>query len=531
MNLCDRRQVVGVSCGEYRRAGAFAEFVVVPQRIVYELPAALSFEEAAMLEAVAVALHAVHLSEPRSSRSALVIGAGMIGLLTAQAARALGIERILIADVDDSRLRMARELGFAETLCATGDALVGRVVELTGGVGVDLALEAVGREETVLAAIDCVRKGGRVTLIGNIQPEVRLPLQKVVTRQIRLQGSAASAGEYPEAMAMVASGEIQVQAAHQRGRSIGGWAAVVRASACAGGWADQGDPSRPMRRRRCSESALRPDRAGGAGDGTSRGLGQSFARALARSGADLILTSRRRETLSDFAGEIEAMGRKTVSLELDVREEASIRQMAAAAEAAFGRIDILVNNAGCNVRKPALEVTWDDWNLILETNLRGTFFVAQAVARGMIERGYGRIINIGSVTSVFGYAGLAPYGASRGGVRQLTMSLADDWGAHGVTVNCLAPGMVQDRAEPGSLRERGVGELPYRAHPGETARPHRRSRWRGGLSRLGVEPLRHRPDAARGWRHLRGSDAGDVVILNGSAPCPLPRFCVKSSKH
>jgi len=99
-----------------------------------------------------------------------------------------------------------------------------------------------------------------------------------------------------------------------------------------------------------------------------------------------------------------------------------------------------VNNAGCNVRKPALEVTWDDWNLIVDTNLRGSFFVAQAVARGMIRRGYGRIINIGSVTSVAGYAGLGPYGASRGGIRQLTMSLADDWGPHGITVNCLAPG-------------------------------------------------------------------------------------------
>ena len=110
---------------------------------------------------------------------------------------------------------------------------------------------------------------------------------------------------------------------------------------------------------------------------------------------------------------------------------------------AIGRIDILVNNAGCNVRKPALEVTWEDWNLILDTNLRGSFFVAQAIARRMVPHGYGRIINIGSVTSVFGYAGLAPYGASRGGMRQLTMSLADDWGRHGITVNCLAPGWFE----------------------------------------------------------------------------------------
>jgi len=174
--------------------------------------------------------------------------------------------------------------------------------------------------------------------------------------------------------------------------------------------------------------------------GTSRGLGQYFARALARAGADLVLTSRDHKTLAPFEAEISALGRRSVSLDLDVRDRESIQKMVAAAHEAFGRIDILVNNAGCNVRKPALEVTWDDWNLILDTNLRGSFFVAQAVARHMIERKYGRIINVGSVTSVAGYAGLGPYGASRGGIRQLTMSLADDWGKFGITVNTLAPG-------------------------------------------------------------------------------------------
>jgi gluconate 5-dehydrogenase len=174
--------------------------------------------------------------------------------------------------------------------------------------------------------------------------------------------------------------------------------------------------------------------------GTSRGLGQYFARALARAGADLVLTSRRREDLAPFQAEIEALGRRAVALPLDVRDQDSIERMAAEAEAAYGHLDILVNNAGCNVRKPALEVTWDDWNLVVDTNLRGSFFVAQAVARRMVARNYGRIINIGSVTSVAGYAGLGPYGASRGGIRQLTMSLAHDWGRHGVTVNCLAPG-------------------------------------------------------------------------------------------
>lgn len=174
--------------------------------------------------------------------------------------------------------------------------------------------------------------------------------------------------------------------------------------------------------------------------GTSRGLGQYLATALAKAGADLVITSRKREALASFEAEMKALGRRVVSLELDVRNQESIEKMAAEAEAAFGQIHILVNNAGCNIRKPALDVTWDDWNQILDTNLRGSFFVAQAVARRMVAKGYGRIVNIGSVTSVAGYAGLAPYGASRGGVRQLTMSLADDWGKHGITVNCLAPG-------------------------------------------------------------------------------------------
>jgi gluconate 5-dehydrogenase len=174
--------------------------------------------------------------------------------------------------------------------------------------------------------------------------------------------------------------------------------------------------------------------------GASRGLGQYFGRALARAGADLVITSRTLASLEDFRREVEGLGRRAVPLELDVRNYESIQRMADAAHEAYGKIDILVNNAGCNVRKPAVDVAWDDWNLVLDTNLRGTFFVAQAVAKKMIPRGYGRIVNIGSVTSVFGYAGLTPYCASRGGVKQMTMSLADDWGKHGITVNCLAPG-------------------------------------------------------------------------------------------
>jgi len=177
--------------------------------------------------------------------------------------------------------------------------------------------------------------------------------------------------------------------------------------------------------------------------GASRGLGQYMSRALARAGADLVITSRNVDSIEPSHTEIESLGRRAVPLALDVRDYDSIQAMAEAAHSSYGKIDILVNNAGCNIRKPALEVSWDEWNEVLDTNLRGAFFVAQAVARKMAPRGYGRIVNIGSVTSVFGYAGLAPYCASRGGTKQLTMSLADDWGPFGITVNCLAPGWFQ----------------------------------------------------------------------------------------
>jgi L-iditol 2-dehydrogenase len=210
VNLCDKRQVVGVSCGDYRRHGAFAEFVVVPQRILYRLPEGISFAEAAMLEAASVAIHGVRVSEARGGETALVIGAGMIGLLTLQAARAAGCARVFVADVDATRLKMAKDAGADEILHASGAELVAQVMKLTEGRGVDLAFEAVGRNETVAGAIDCTRKGGTVTLIGNIQPEVTLPLQKVVTRQLRLQGSCASSGEYPQAIELITSGKINV---------------------------------------------------------------------------------------------------------------------------------------------------------------------------------------------------------------------------------------------------------------------------------------------------------------------------------
>jgi L-iditol 2-dehydrogenase len=211
MNLCDRREVIGVSCGDYRRHGAFAEYIAVPERIMYHLPESMSFPEAATLEAVSVALHAVHVSGDVKGKTVLVVGAGMIGLLTMQAARALGAARVLIADIDVTRLNLARSLGVDQAFHLSGADLTREILHQTGGYGADVVLEAVGRTETIATAIDCVRKGGTVTLIGNITPTVEIHLQKVVSRQIRLQGSAASAGEYPEAIDLISKGSIQVK--------------------------------------------------------------------------------------------------------------------------------------------------------------------------------------------------------------------------------------------------------------------------------------------------------------------------------
>lgn len=210
VNLCDRREVLGVSCGDYRRHGAFAEYVTVPAHIVYRLPDTISFAEAALLEAVSVAVHAVSLVDVSTDSTALVVGAGTIGLLCLQALRAAGCSRVFITDIDETRLVSAKTLGATSTFTAAPD-LQDQLKQLTNGQGVDLVVEAVGLKQTVATAIDAVRKGGTVVLVGNVMPEVALPLQKVVTRQIRLQGSCASAGEYPRAIALMASGAIDVK--------------------------------------------------------------------------------------------------------------------------------------------------------------------------------------------------------------------------------------------------------------------------------------------------------------------------------
>jgi len=201
VNLCDNRQVLGVSPGEYRRHGAFAEYVAVPQRIVYSLPPELGFEQAAMIEAVSVAVHAVAITPVRLNDTAVVVGSGMIGLLVVQALRLAGCGRVIAVDPDEHRLAMARQLGADETVNPNS---------AEAASGADIAIEAVGTTQSLRSAIQSVRKGGTVTLIGNISQIVELPLQPVVTRQIRLQGSCASSGEYPACIALLARRAIVV---------------------------------------------------------------------------------------------------------------------------------------------------------------------------------------------------------------------------------------------------------------------------------------------------------------------------------
>jgi len=210
VNLCIDRQVLGVSCADYRRHGAFAEFVAVPARIVYKLPAGFAFAHAALIEAVSIAVHAAKITQIQAGSSAVVIGAGMIGLLAIQAFRHFGCDPVFAVDVDKTRLELARTLGAREVFLGPGPDVISQLRAATNGDGPDIAIEAVGAQNPTATAIASVRRGGTVTLIGNLAPKVEIPLQTVVTRQLRLLGSCASAGEYPECIELMQSGAIQV---------------------------------------------------------------------------------------------------------------------------------------------------------------------------------------------------------------------------------------------------------------------------------------------------------------------------------
>ena len=211
-NLSDGRMVLGVSPGDYRRHGAFAEYVAVPQHILYRVPSSVGFEQAAMVEPVAVAAHAVALTPLAVGDTAVVVGAGMIGLCLVQVLRAAGCSRVCAVDLEAERLDLARELGAFAVLDPRKADVAAELARATEGRGADAAFEAVGIGPAVKTAIDVVRRGGTVTLVGNVSPTVEVPLQAVVTRQLRLQGSCSIAGEYPAALAMIERGVVNVDA-------------------------------------------------------------------------------------------------------------------------------------------------------------------------------------------------------------------------------------------------------------------------------------------------------------------------------
>lgn len=211
INLCDNRNVLGVSCGEYRRHGAFAEYVAVPQHICYRLPEGLPFEHAAMIEAVSVAVHAANRTPVSLGDAAVVVGSGMIGLLVVQAIRLAGCSTVIAVDLDQRRLDKARQLGADATLKADAVDVPAEVRRLTGGRGADVAIEVVGATATIKTAIDCTRKGGALTLVGNLAPTVELPLQSIVTRELSLHGTCGSRGEYPACIDLLQKRAIQVE--------------------------------------------------------------------------------------------------------------------------------------------------------------------------------------------------------------------------------------------------------------------------------------------------------------------------------
>jgi L-iditol 2-dehydrogenase len=210
INLCDNREVLGVSTPEFRRNGAFAEYVSVPSHIVYKLPDALPYEYAAMIEAVSIAVHAVNITPITLGDTGLVVGSGMIGLLTIQALQLGGCSRIIAVDLEDSKLAMAKKLGAEVTLNPKRDDVADAVKQLTEGRGADIAVEAVGATSPIQTALAALRKGGALTLVGNVSPKIDLPLQVVVSRQIRLMGSCASCGEFPQCIDLMARRAIQV---------------------------------------------------------------------------------------------------------------------------------------------------------------------------------------------------------------------------------------------------------------------------------------------------------------------------------
>ena len=209
INLCDNRRVLGVSCEDYRQHGAFAEFVAVPQRILYRLPKQLPWEHAALVEPFSIALHAVRRAPPSLNDTIVVVGAGMIGLALVQALRHTGCSRLIVVDVAEDRLNLAKKCGATHIVNSSTQKAADAIADLTQGQGADYAFEAVGLTVTVDLAVRCLRKGGAAILVGNVTPKIDFPLQVAVTRELSVYGSCASRGDYPSCLEMMARGALQ----------------------------------------------------------------------------------------------------------------------------------------------------------------------------------------------------------------------------------------------------------------------------------------------------------------------------------
>lgn len=209
-NLSDNREVLGVSPGTYRRDGAFAEFIAIPQHILYKIPPKVTFEQAAMAEAVAVALHSINISETRTGDSCIVVGAGMIGIFILKLLKISGISKIIAVESNPGRLDLANKAGADQTFLSTDKNLPEKILALTNGRGADVSFEAVGKSESVNLAIDAVRKGGKTVLVGNISTVIDFPLQKVVTRELKILGSCANRGEYETVLNLLETSKISV---------------------------------------------------------------------------------------------------------------------------------------------------------------------------------------------------------------------------------------------------------------------------------------------------------------------------------
>ncbi|RPI22899.1 MAG: galactitol-1-phosphate 5-dehydrogenase [Acidobacteria bacterium] len=210
INLCDKRRVLGVSCGEYRLHGAFADYVAIPERVLYRLPDALTFERAAMIEPCSIAFHAVNRCRLMLNDTVVVVGAGMIGLLVIQALRLAGCGHIFAIDVEDPKLELACRLGADAGLNSSRQDAPAEIRRLTENRGADASFEAVGITPAVQTAVACVRKGGQVVLVGNLAPSIDFPLQAAVTRELTVLGCCASRGEYRACLDMIAQGRMDV---------------------------------------------------------------------------------------------------------------------------------------------------------------------------------------------------------------------------------------------------------------------------------------------------------------------------------